>query len=104
MHYPPYTRLIEITFRHPDRAMAESAAVWFAGQSRKAIEGVTVLGPAEPAVSRIRNEFLQTILIKIPRSFSALAHVKARLARIAELLRTDRNYQKLRMIFDVDPV
>ena len=104
MMYPPYTRLIEITFRHPDRAMAESAAVWFAGQSRKAIEGVTVLGPAEPAVSRIRNEFLQTILIKIPRSFAALAQVKARLARIAELLRTDRNYQKLRMIFDVDPV
>jgi len=103
-NYPPFSRLIEITFRHPDRAMAESAATWFAGQARKAIDGVTVLGPAEPPVSRIRNEFLQTVLIKVPRTYTGLAHAKARLVRIAELLRTDRNYQKLRMVFDVDPV
>ena len=102
-HYPPYTRLIEITFRHPDPALVMAAAVWYVNQAKKGIPAVTILGPSEPAVAKVRNEFLQTVLIKIPRTISELTHIKVRLSRIGELLKTDKNYQKMKLVFDVDP-
>jgi len=102
-HYPPFSRLIEITFRHPDRTLVQSGAIWYANQSKKAIPEVAILGPSEPPVAKVRNEFLQTVLVKIPRTLPDLAHVKVRLSRIGELLKTDKNYQKIRIVFDADP-
>jgi primosomal protein N' (replication factor Y) len=35
-----------------------------------------VLGPEEPAISRIRNEYIRTIIIKIPQNISIVTTKK----------------------------
>jgi len=101
--YPPYTRLIAIGFRHPDKAVSNSGAAEFCRQATRAIPGVTLLGPSEPPVSRIRNEYLHQAVLKIPRQTGHLPEIKDRLNRISNLLTTDRKFSRLKIVFDVDP-
>src|SRR5690606_21412072 len=63
--YPPYFRLIKLTLKHRDFEKLRDGSMWLY-QSLKNTLGLPVLGPEEPPVSRIRNEYIRTILIKIP--------------------------------------
>jgi primosomal protein N' (replication factor Y) len=63
--YPPYFRLIKLTLKHRDFEKLRDGSMWLY-QSLKNTLGLPVLGPEEPPISRIRNEYIRTILIKIP--------------------------------------
>lgn len=63
--YPPYFRLIKLTLKHRDFEKLRDGSMWLY-QSLKNTLGLPVLGPEEPPVSRIRNEYIRTILVKIP--------------------------------------
>jgi primosomal protein N' (replication factor Y) len=102
--YPPFARLIEITIKHTDRNLGRRASEWFTEKSRQEIKGVRIMGPGEPMISKIRNEFLHTILIKIPRNQGKLASIKVMLLRIADLLYEDKTFRNTAIVFDVDPV
>jgi primosomal protein N' (replication factor Y) len=65
---------------------------------------VRIMGPGEPMVSRVRNEYLMTILVKIPRNQGKLPEIKATLASLAEKLLEEKSFRKVRVVFDVDPV
>ena len=69
LDYPPFGRLIRITFKHRNRELVENAAQWFANVIRQSYEK-TVLGPVAPPVSRIQNQYLQQLLLKMPTSSS----------------------------------
>lgn len=103
-NYPPYSRVIEISFRDQDKKISVEAAELFAGQSRKAFPAIQILGPGEPGIGKIRNEFIHTVLFKIPRNHGNLGEIKMKMLRISELMHTDRRFKKLRIIFDVDPI
>ena len=62
--YPPFFRLIGIELRHKDRESAAAAAHWFANALRPTL-GAALLGPTEPGIGRVRNYYLQEILLKI---------------------------------------
>lgn len=64
-HYPPFVRLIRLTVRHRDFEKVRDSAQWLANVTRQNIP-VPILGPEEPPVSRIRNEYIRNITIKIP--------------------------------------
>ncbi len=102
--YPPFARLIEIVIKHTDRKISRDAAAWFTEKARKEVKGIRVMGPGEPMISKIRNEFLHTILIKIPRNQGKLAAIKLTLLEIAEQLYVDKTYRNISILFDVDPV
>src|SRR5690606_36322638 len=65
-HYPPLYRLIQLNVRHKDLSrlvhIATSLAV-----ALKSHFGERVLGPEAPLVSRIRNYYIKTILIKVEK-------------------------------------
>jgi len=63
--YPPYFRLIKLTLKHKNFETLLNGSKWLF-QSIKNSFNLIVLGPEEPPVSRIRNEYIRTILIKIP--------------------------------------
>jgi len=65
--YPPYFRLIKLTLKHRDFEKLRDGSMWLY-QSLKNTLGLPVLGPEEPPVGRIRNEYIRTILIKIPNN------------------------------------
>jgi primosomal protein N' (replication factor Y) len=103
-HYPPYTRLIEITLKHVDRNQVARAALHVAKQIRETLTGFWMSGPGEPVVARIRNEYLQSILIKIPRDQGRLSEIKKGLLAIADQLHADKAFRGVKLVFDVDPV
>lgn len=101
--YPPYSRLIEVTFKHVDKKVVRDVAEGFANSIRKTVPSVRLLGPAEPMVSKIRNEFLLSIAIKIARDQGKLAEIKAILREVADQLRAGKEYRNAKVVFDVDP-
>ena len=104
--YPPFTRLIEITLKHPDKRVVQEAARHLALLLRDQLqqEKVKVYGPAEPMIGKIRNQFLMTVLLKIPRSRADLGAVKRILSRCVHEISLKENFRTVRVILDVDPV
>lgn len=100
--YPPFSRLIQLTFKHKDKN-----TVWHAGRQvaealRKELNK-NLLGPAEPPVSRIKNQYLVQVLIKMERSGELISSIKNRIRQ--ELLRLQENAatRSTQVVVDVDP-
>lgn len=102
-HYPPFSRLIEITVKHSDRQKCKTMAEQLAHKMRQEIRGQKILGPGEPLVSRIRNEFLMTVLIKIGANQGKLNEVKSRLKILANAITASPDFRNAKIVFDVDP-
>ena len=65
--YPPYFRLLQIKLKHRDYEKLREGATWLYNVLKQHV-AVPILGPEEPAINRIRNEYIRTILIKIPNN------------------------------------
>ena len=102
--YPPFARLIEITFKHADKKTVREFADQLTGQLKLKLKGIKILGPGEPMVSKIRNEFLLHILLKIPRDQGHLADIKKLLTEIPSSSLQQKEFRNVKVVFDVDPV
>jgi primosomal protein N' (replication factor Y) len=102
--FPPFSRLIEITVKHIDPKKCREAADHFAEVAREKLNELRVLGPGQPMISKIRNEYLMAILIKIPRNHSNLYSIKSTLRGISDTLLGQKEFRSAKIIFDVDPV
>lgn len=102
--YPPYSRLIEITVKHMDRGQVSRAAQDLAKFIKETVKGIRLMGPGEPIIAKIRNEFLNTLLIKIPRDQGQLKAVKDGLVACADKLLEDKVHRGVKVVFDVDPL
>jgi primosomal protein N' (replication factor Y) len=101
-NYPPFSRLIKLTVRHPDRAISQQAAERLAAELTDALGSSRVLGPEEPLVERIRNQFLFDILIKLERDKVNVKAVKVYIQdRINDIL-TDKGLRQVSVVADVD--
>lgn len=101
-NYPPFSRLIKLTVRHTDRAISHQAAERLAAELIDALGSSRVLGPEEPLVERIRNQFLFDILIKIERDKVNIKAVKTYIQdRINDIL-TDKGLRQVSIVADVD--
>ena len=100
--YPPYSRVIYISLRHKNKIVCEKAADSFAN-SLKSIGDLYIFGPAEPVISKIRNEFIQSIMIKIPRHYGRLSLIKNKIKLLEDTLSNDVTHRGIKLIFDVDP-
>jgi len=101
--YPPYTRLIEITIKHTDKKIAGEVADKFASALKDELKNIRLLGPGEPMISKIRNEYLMAILVKINRDQGKLHEIKETLSNIAAQLLQVKEYRSTKIVFDVDP-
>ena len=101
--YPPFTRLIGVHFRHAEKRISYEGAAFFADQARIALKDLLVLGPAEPGIGKVRNEYIHHVLIKISRDHANLSAVKQRLRRILTVMMGERKFAKVKVVFDVDP-
>lgn len=73
--YPPYFRIIKLTLKHRDYEKVKEASMWLYQVIQQNLN-IPVLGPEEPAISRIRNEYIRTIIIKIPVNISVVGTKK----------------------------
>lgn len=97
--FPPFCRLIYVYIRHRSQAVAECAAREMAEVLSPAF-GTSLLGPADPPVSRVRSLYIKQIMIKALRNVSVAA-VRNILHSTATDIRKSRNVE---VFFDVDPM
>ncbi len=104
MHgYPPFTRIIHIHLKHRDRQVVREGGRQL---SERLVEGLgksRVLGPHEPVINKVRNEFLCDILVKLERSGIDLKKAKDAMRIAAASLQQQKVFKQLKIVFDVDP-
>ncbi|HEY0653789.1 MAG TPA: hypothetical protein VGD65_11705, partial [Chryseosolibacter sp.] len=60
--------------------------------------------PGEPMISKIRNQFLMTILIKMFRGKGDIVQLKNLIVKAIENVEKVKEFRNIRIIADVDPV
>ncbi|MBL6446779.1 primosomal protein N' [Fulvivirga sp. 29W222] len=102
-HYPPFTRLIGVTVKNRDVKLASLTAIKLGNLIKEKLGTKRVLGPEEPIISKIRNEYLMELTIKLERSQVNLAKVKSILLETRLELMQEKELKTSKIIFDVDP-
>jgi primosomal protein N' (replication factor Y) len=100
--YPPFTRLIRITLKHKNQQTVQLAAQHLS-ETLINLPKTILFGPAEPAVGRIRNYYLQEILLKMNRDTSVIKEIKLVVKQQIVSLHTTKNYSNVIVQIDVDP-
>ncbi|WP_250630434.1 replication restart helicase PriA [Rhodoflexus caldus] len=103
-HYPPFTRLIELTVKGESAEEVEKAAQNLAVALRNGLGGNRVLGPQAPPIERIRNQYLRNVLVKIERQGTSLKAMKAYIGTTMDNLIKNKTFKELKVVVDVDPV
>ncbi|GIV36235.1 MAG: primosomal protein N' [Cyclobacteriaceae bacterium] len=103
-HYPPFTRLIEITVKHPDKPTARQAAANLFNRLRQQLPDLIIAGPGEPVIPFIRNLHLMRMLIKIPRHSKNLQQLKSTIALLCNNMVHGKAFRNLNVVIDVDPL
>src|SRR5688572_28243518 len=101
--YPPFSRIIHLTFKHKFREIVEHAAREFA-DGLKAKYGQYLVGPAEPVINRIRNQHLMELLIKLPRDSKMIANCKKDMLEQVALLHQHTSFKSVTVVNNVDVV
>lgn len=99
-YYPPYFRLVKITLKHRDFDKLKEGAMWLYKVLDQTFD-LPVLGPEEPPISRIRNEYIRTILIKIPQD-QPIGRVKDTLRKIIHSFEAVPQYRAVKTAINVD--
>jgi len=98
--YPPFFRLIKLTLKHRDFDKLKEGSLWLY-QVLQQNSNHPVLGPEEPVVSRIRNEYIRTIMIKIPAETN-LAQTKKTIQKILNSFDLVSQYRSIKVSVTVD--
>jgi primosomal protein N' (replication factor Y) (superfamily II helicase) len=98
--YPPYFKLIKLTLKHRDFDKLKEGSMWLY-QVMKQNFTIPILGPEEPPISRIRNEYIRTIMIKIPLNQS-LQGTKKTIQKILNSFDVVLQYRSIKVAVNVD--
>lgn len=99
--YPPFFRLLKITLKHKQQQTVEQAAQVLSHWLRPHI-GYHLVGPAVPLVGRVRNNYLQEMLIKLPRDTKVIAQTKQLLRDHFVKLLAEKQFRSVVIVPDVD--
>ncbi|HSZ87470.1 MAG TPA: primosomal protein N' [Puia sp.] len=101
--YPPFSRIIMITFKHKIKDVVETVAHVFANNIKNDF-GKYLSGPAEPIVNRIRNQFIMELLFKLPKDARTINFAKTVIQQQTAILHNDKKFRSVVIIPDVDNV
>lgn len=99
--YPPFSRIIKLSFRHKLKDTVVNASHQFANALKNKY-GQYLVGPAEPVVGRVRNQYLMELLLKLPKDKKLLEQCKKDLLNQEALLHMDKRFRSVVVVADVD--
>jgi primosomal protein N' (replication factor Y) len=99
-HYPPYFKLIKIVLKQKDFDKLKEGSMWLYQVLKQQFD-IPILGPEEPAINRIRNEYIRTILIKIPQEKS-LGNTKKTIQKILNSFQSVSQFRAIKVTINVD--
>ena len=98
--YPPFYRLIRLTLKNRDYEKLKNGSMWLYQVLQQNLS-IPVLGPEEPAISRIRNEYIRTIIIKIPTE-SQQIEIKKTIQKILNSFDIISQFKAIKIAVNVD--
>ena len=99
-YYPPYFRIIKLTLKQRDYDKLKEGSMWLYQVLTQHLQ-IPVLGPEEPAINRIRNEYIRTIMIKIPQE-SSINGTKKTIQKILNSFDAVPQYKAIKVMVNVD--
>jgi primosomal protein N' (replication factor Y) len=99
--YPPFYKIIELTLKHKDEHLVESASNALANDLKMVFKE-RVIGPESPLIRRIQNLYLKKIKLKIERD-APDKKVKERLLQLLDAFYGVPSNKSIRVTIDVDP-
>ncbi len=99
--YPPFSRLISLSFKHKIKELVEAAAHQFANAMKNKY-GNYLVGPAEPVIGRVRNQYLMELLLKLPKDKNLLIQCKKDMLEQVAVLHYDKRFRSVVVVPDVD--
>lgn len=103
--YPPFVQMIKITLKHTNFNRTNEGAEWFANTLKEAFaskKGIEILGPEFPLISRIRNEYMKDVLVKVKPSELSIHHTKEQIKRIETSFQSISNFRAIRVSYLID--
>jgi primosomal protein N' (replication factor Y) len=99
-NYPPFFRLVRLTLKHREFDKLKEGSTWLYQVLQQNLS-IPVLGPEEPAIGRIRNEYIRTIMVKIPNETS-LQSTKKTILRVLNSFDLVSQYRTIKVTVNVD--
>ena len=103
--YPPFVQMIKITLKHTNFNRTNEGAEWFANALKEAFaskKGIEILGPEFPLISRIKNEYMKDVLVKVKPSELSIHHTKKQIKRIETSFQSISNFRAIRVSYLID--
>lgn len=100
--YPPFYRIINLDIKHKDPEILYNQSVYLANELRKQF-GDRVIGPEAPLISRIRNYYIKSIMLKFEKDGLSINKVKAAMRDIITQFQTTKLSKGSIIQPDVDP-
>ena len=101
-NYPPYSRLVMIRLKDVDSQKLNKAADELAKIFRQVFKE-NLLGPEYPVVSRVKNQYIKQMLIKINKDLNS-AKVKEFINKTIEDFKHNNDFKSVKIQIDVDPM
>ena len=99
--YPPYSRIILLILKHPEKERVKAAAHQLANSLKQDLKEY-IVGPAPPVVDRVRNQYLMEILIKLPKELGMGLTYKKVIRNHIILLMAEKPFKSVTIVVDVD--
>ncbi len=100
--YPPFYRLIELKLLHKKEETVQQAAYEIQEYLKKSL-GARSMGVSIPPVSRIRNQYIRIVLVKIKRESDDIKAIKVFIQTAIDHLVFKPEYKQVLVRTNVDP-
>lgn len=101
--YPPFYRIINLDIKHKNSDILNNQAEYLANELRKSF-GDRVVGPEAPLISRIRNYYIKSVMLKFERDVVSVGRAKNLLRDIITQFQTTKLSKGSIIQADVDPL
>ncbi|WP_194777800.1 replication restart helicase PriA [Pararhodonellum marinum] len=101
--YPPFVKLIRISCRHKNQAIAERASRHLTQMLQEIPVKKIILGPEKGLIGKIKNHYIFETMAKVDRSGNHQTLFKQELSQKIATLLAEKDFRSVRFVVDVDP-
>ena len=99
-NYPPFTRLVKVILKSKNINVVKLTSSWFSKALKNTMSS-EILGPEFPVVSKIKNNHIMNILIKIDNE--SLRKEKKSLFKLSQKINKYPQFKSVKLSVDIDP-
>lgn len=102
--YPPFTRIIKLTVRDPDKQVCQKAATALQQKLLVHFGYQRVLGPEFALIEKLRNNYQMEVFIKLERGKINMKNVKNIIMSEIHEVVSSKDFRNTSVVADCDPV